>query len=156
MAKIGFIGLGNMGCPMAANAVKAGHDVSGFDIAKERCGAATALGVKIAPSITETVTGADVVVTMLNAGATVVDVWQRAIPHLKPGALIIDSSTIDVESSRRAHAIAQDAGILSLDCPVSGGTEGATAGTLTFMAGGSQAAFEAGRPLLADFVAKLG
>lgn len=149
MAKIGFIGLGNMGAPMAANAVKAGHEVRGYDIAAARCAEAASHGVTIARGIADAVDGAEIVVTMLNAGATVVDVWGRAAPHMSAGALIIDCSTVDVESARRAHAIARDAGLLSLDAPVSGGTEGATAGTLTFMVGGSDPAFEVGRPLLA-------
>ncbi|GLK79521.1 3-hydroxyisobutyrate dehydrogenase [Methylopila turkensis] len=149
MAKIGFIGLGNMGAPMAANAVRAGHAVHGYDIAAARCAEAAAHGVEIAADVGDAASGADIVVTMLNAGATVVDVWTRVAPRLAPGALMIDSSTIDVDSARRAHAVAAEAGLLSLDAPVSGGVEGATAGTLTFMVGGSDEAFAKGQPLLA-------
>ncbi len=154
-ARIGFIGLGNMGGPMAANAAKAGYRVRGYDISDARRVAAAAQGIEIADTLEDCVADAEIVVTMLTAGATVVDVWQRVVPHLAPGSLIIDSSTIDVASARQAHGMAAEAGLLSLDAPVSGGTEGATAGTLTFMVGGATPAFEAGRPLLATMGRKI-
>lgn len=149
MARIGFIGLGNMGAPMAANAVKAGHTVRGFDVSPARCEIAAKDGVVIASSVADAAKGADVFITMLSSGAIVLDVWRQAIPHLAPGALAIDSSTVDVDSSRAAHALADKAGLQSLDAPVSGGTQGAAAATLTFMAGGSKEAFAKAQPLLA-------
>lgn len=148
MAIVAFIGLGNMGTPMAANAVKAGHAVRGYDISAERRDVAATHGVAVSRELADAAAGADIVVTMLNAGPSVIEVWSRAVAVMKTGGLIIDCSTIDVESSRRAHGIAHEAGMLSLDAPVSGGVEGATAGTLTFMVGGEAAAFDAGLPLL--------
>ena len=148
MSAIAFIGLGNMGGPMAANLVKAGHRVIGFDLAETLLQSAAANGVAIAASARQTVGDADVVVTMLPAGRHVVSVWSDILPAARPGVLFIDSSTIDVESARRAHEAAAAAGMSSLDAPVSGGVGGASAGTLTFMAGGSEAAFAAGKPIL--------
>ncbi|MBN8915385.1 3-hydroxyisobutyrate dehydrogenase [Xanthobacter flavus] len=149
MAHIVFIGLGNMGRPMAANLQKANHSVTGFDLSAEARAAAAEAGLKVAASEDGLFAGADVVITMLPSGAAVREVWSRAVPQMAPGALMIDSSTIDVTSSRAAHDLAATAGLLSLDAPVSGGTEGATAGTLTFMAGGTDEAFAVGQPLLA-------
>jgi len=148
MTKIAFIGLGNMGGPMAANLVKAGHQVAGFDLAAASCDAAKADGVAIANSAIDAVQGAGVVVTMLPAGKHVLAVWNEILPHAAPGSLIIDCSTIDVESAVQAHALAAKGGIASIDAPVSGGTGGAKAATLTFMAGGSEAAFAAAKPVL--------
>ncbi|MCJ8143926.1 3-hydroxyisobutyrate dehydrogenase [Ancylobacter sp. A5.8] len=148
MAVVAFIGLGNMGAPMAANALKAGHAVRGYDISAERRAVAARLGIEVSQELAEAAQGADIVLTMLNAGPAVIEVWARALPAMKPGGLIIDCSTIDVDSSRRAHAQAREAGRLSLDAPVSGGVEGATAGTLTFMVGGDEAAFAEGRAFL--------
>ncbi|MGL4729877.1 MAG: 3-hydroxyisobutyrate dehydrogenase [Bosea sp. (in: a-proteobacteria)] len=149
MTTIAFIGLGNMGGPMAGNLVKAGHAVSGFDLVPEAIAAAKAEGVGIADSAIEAVKDADVIITMLPAGKHVLAVWGEVLGAVKAGALLIDSSTIDVESARKAHAMAAAKGCLSLDAPVSGGTGGAKAGTLTFMAGGSEDAFLAGEPILA-------
>jgi 3-hydroxyisobutyrate dehydrogenase len=148
MATIAFIGLGNMGGPMAANLVKAGHKVVGFDLVKTSLDQAKADGAIIADSAATAVMGADVVITMLPAGKHVVSVWSDIIPSVTKGALIIDCSTIDVESSRQAHGLASKASVLSVDAPVSGGTGGAKGGTLTFMAGGDAKAFAAAKPVL--------
>jgi 3-hydroxyisobutyrate dehydrogenase len=152
MAVIGFIGLGNMGGPMAANLIKAGHTVTGYDLNPEALRALTAAGGKAASSAAEAATGASVVITMLPAGEHVRDVWLHqgglieAVKAAKP--LLIDSSTIDVESARVVTAEAEKAGLTMLDAPVSGGTIGAQNGTLTFMCGGSPEAFEAAKPIL--------
>ena len=148
MANIAFIGLGNMGGPMAANLVKAGEKVTGFDLVEASRNQAKADGAGIADSAVSAVKGADVVITMLPAGKHVLSVYEDVAPKANKGALFIDSSTIDVESARKAHAIAARHGLPSIDAPVSGGTGGATAGTLTFMAGGSDAAFAAAEPIL--------
>ncbi|MDB5511642.1 MAG: mmsB [Enterovirga sp.] len=150
MATIAFIGLGNMGGPMAANLVKAGHSVAGFDLAAASCSAAKDDGVRIAQSARDAVAGAEIVLTMLPAGKHVVAVWSDIVPAMQAGALIVDCSTVDVESARRAHAIAAEAGLSSLDAPVSGGTVGARGATLTFMVGGAADAFAAGEPVLAQ------
>ena len=149
MTNIAFIGLGNMGGPMAGNLVKAGHSVKAFDLAQASKDAAAEMGVGIAGSAKEAVAEAEVVVTMLPAGKHVLAVWADILPAVKPGTLLIDSSTIDVESARKAHALAAERGCLSLDAPVSGGTGGAKAATLTFMVGGTEDAFGKGEPILA-------
>ena len=149
MTVIAFIGLGNMGGLMAANLVKAGHAVRGFDLVAALRDQARAAGVEIAGSGTEAVKDADAIVTMLPAGKHVCAVWAEIVPQAKAGTLIIDSSTIDVESARAAHALAAERGLKSLDAPVSGGTGGAKAATLTFMCGGSDEAFAAAQPILA-------
>ncbi len=148
MATIGFIGLGNMGGPMAANLVKAGHDVRGFDLVDALREEAGRFGVKVSTSSEAVVEDADVIVTMLPAGTHVRAVWKQICALAKRGALMIDSSTVDVESARAAHGMAQGAGHLSVDAPVSGGTSGAKAGTLTFMCGGSDEAFAKAKPIL--------
>jgi 3-hydroxyisobutyrate dehydrogenase len=148
MTSIAFIGLGNMGAPMAANLVKAGHAVTGFDLSEACRDQARAAGVAIAATAREAAAGADAIVTMLPAGSHVRAVWADIAPAAKPGALLIDSSTIDVESARAVHAVASSAGLSSVDAPVSGGTGGAKAGTLTFMVGGADEAFSRARPLL--------
>src|SRR3954466_7804586 len=145
---VAVIGLGNMGGPMAANLVKAGHTVRGFDLVPASLEAARAEGIAVARSALEAAEGADVVVTMLPAGRHVVEVWTQLAEALPAGTLLIDSSTVDVESARTAHALAEARGCLSVDAPVSGGTGGAKAGTLTFMAGGAAAAFSKAEPLL--------
>lgn len=149
MATIAFIGLGNMGGPMAANLVAAGHGVRGFDLSQASRDAAAAAGVTVAGSAVEAAAGADAVITMLPAGKHVLSVWSELAPTLEAGTLLVDSSTIDVESARKAHALASQAGCLSVDSPVSGGVVGAKAATLTFMAGGSASAFAAAEPILA-------
>jgi len=148
MTTIAFIGLGNMGGPMAANLVKAGHKVSGFDLVEASKAAAKASGVTIADSAAASAKGADVVITMLPAGKHVVSVWTDIVPEITKGALIIDCSTIDVDSARTAHGLASKAGLLSVDAPVSGGVGGATNATLTFMCGGDAKAFAAAKPAL--------
>ncbi len=155
MTTIAFIGLGNMGNPMAANLVKAGHDVRGFDLMPQNLDTARANGLTVAASAAEAVRGADAVVTMLPAGKHVLAVYADIVPAAAKGTLFIDSSTIDVESARKAHAIATDAGMLSVDAPVSGGVGGAAAGTLTFMAGGAQDAFARAEPLLQPMAGKV-
>jgi 3-hydroxyisobutyrate dehydrogenase len=148
MASIAFIGLGNMGGPMAANLVKAGQKVKGFDLAEASRAQAKADGVDIPESAVAAVKGAEIVITMLPAGKHVLSVWAEILPSMAKGALIIDCSTIDVESTVRAHALAAERGVLSVDAPVSGGTGGAKAATLTFMAGGEEKAFAAAKPVL--------
>ena len=143
MSNIAFIGLGNMGAPMAANLVKAGHAVRGFDLVDAAKTAAAASGVRIAPSAREAVAEADAIVTMLPAGKHVLSVWTDVLPSMTKGALLIDCSTIDVESAKQVHALAAKHGIASVDAPVSGGTGGAKAATLTFMCGGDEKAFAA-------------
>jgi len=155
MTNIAFIGLGNMGGPMAGNLVKAGHSVKAFDLAQASKDAAAEMGVGIAGSAKEAVAEAEVVVTMLPAGKHVLAVWADILPAVKPGTLLIDSSTIDVESARKAHALAAERGCLSLDAPVSGGTGGAKGATLTFMVGGTEDAFGKGEPILAKMGRKI-
>ncbi|MFC3163849.1 3-hydroxyisobutyrate dehydrogenase [Ciceribacter thiooxidans] len=145
---IAFIGLGNMGGPMAANLVKAGHQVRGFDLSAEILKAAEENGVTAASSLAEAVEGADVVVTMLPKGEHVLAVWRELVKAVPASTLLIDCSTIDVDSARQAHELAAGKGCASLDAPVSGGTGGAAAGTLTFMAGGSGDVFERAKPYL--------
>jgi 3-hydroxyisobutyrate dehydrogenase len=140
--KIGFIGLGNMGAPMAANLSAAGHAVTGFDAA-----GVVVDGVAPASSIIEAVKGAEAIFTMLPNGAIVRGVHAEIVAAARPGALLVDCSTIDVESARAVHDLALDADLISLDAPVSGGTGGAAAGTLTFMVGGAEGAFEVAKPL---------
>ncbi|KKZ84761.1 3-hydroxyisobutyrate dehydrogenase [Rhizobium phaseoli] len=148
MARIAFIGLGNMGGPMAANLVKAGHEVIGFDLAASVLKAAEASGVKPASHVSQAVKDAEIVISMLPQGRHVLTAWTDILQSTAQDTLVIDCSTIDVESSRKAHEMAKAAGCLSLDAPVSGGTGGASAGTLTFMAGGSNEAFLKGKPIL--------
>ena len=140
--KIGFIGLGNMGGPMAANLVHAGHSVTGFDVTGKG-----PEGVAMAASAAEAARGAAVVITMLPDGAILRRVAAEVIPAMSPGAVLCDCSTVDVESARAVAADAAAAGCAALDAPVSGGVGGAAAGTLTFMVGGPAAAFETVRPL---------
>ena len=139
--KIGFIGLGNMGGPMAANLIKAGHDLTGFDTA------AAPEGIPLAASAALAAKDADVVITMLPNGAILGSVTAEIHLAMKAGALHLDCSTVDVESARSAAQSAENTGLLAVDAPVSGGIGGATNGTLTFMAGGSEAAFAVANPL---------
>jgi 3-hydroxyisobutyrate dehydrogenase len=149
MSHIAFVGLGNMGGPMAANLVRAGHAVTGFDLSADSLAAARQAGVHAAASLEEACAGAATVFTMLPAGKHVLQVWPAALAAAKPGALFVDCSTIDVDSARAAHGLAAQAGMASLDAPVSGGVGGASAGTLTFMCGGEEDAFARAGPLLA-------
>jgi len=142
--KIAFIGLGNMGGPMASNLAKASHEVMGFDPAGQY-----PEGVTQADDAAEAVKGAAVVFTMLPSGAILREVARGIIPALGQGAVFCDCSTVDVDSARVVAAEAEAAGALALDAPVSGGVGGAAAGTLTFMVGGSEAAFAKVQPLFA-------
>ncbi|WP_226345662.1 3-hydroxyisobutyrate dehydrogenase [Agilicoccus flavus] len=137
--RIAVIGLGNMGGPMAANLVKAGHTVTGFDVSEAALAAATDAGVAVRPSAAEAVADAEVVLTMLPNGALVLGAYDELLPVAAPDTLFIDSSTISVADAREAAARAHAAGHRAIDAPVSGGVGGATAGTLTFMVGGSDA-----------------
>lgn len=159
MRQVAFVGLGNMGGPMAANLVKAGYDVTGFDLSQTVVDALVAAGGKAAPTVSAAVDGAEVVVTMLPAGPHVRSVYlgdgaqgdggqAGLIAAAAPGALLIDCSTIDVNSARAVAAAADSAGLPMIDAPVSGGTVGAENGTLTFMVGGPDAAVAAARPIL--------
>ena len=148
MANIAFIGLGNMGGPMAANLVKAGHKVTAFDLVAASRDQAKADGAAIAETSVASVKGAEIIITMLPAGKHVLSVWNEVIPAMTKGTLIIDCSTIDVESAKQAHALAAKHGIASVDAPVSGGTGGAKGASLTFMCGGEDKAFEAAKPVL--------
>lgn len=148
MSKIAFIGLGNMGGPMAANLVKAGYSVAGFDLVQASCDAAKQEGVSIATSAKDAASGVDVVITMLPAGKHVVAVWNDLAPVVAANTLMIDCSTVDVESARQAHAKAAERKLPSVDAPVSGGTGGAKGATLTFMCGGDDAAFAKAKPIL--------
>jgi len=146
---IAFIGLGNMGLPMASNLVKAGYQVQGFDVVAAANEAAVKAGIKTAASAAEAVQGAGVAISMLPNGKLVRELYGSGILQaVEPGTLFIDSSTIDVASARDAHALAEAARMASLDAPVSGGVGGAAAGTLTFMAGGEPEAFARALPLL--------
>jgi 3-hydroxyisobutyrate dehydrogenase len=152
MATIGFIGLGNMGAPMAANLVKAGHQVTGFDTAAGRAEALAANGGLAAATAAEAAAAGETVITMLPAGPDVRSVYlgdAGVLARARRDALLIDCSTIDVETARAVAAGAAEAGFEMLDAPVSGGVIGAKAAGLTFMVGGNTEAFERGRPLLA-------
>jgi 3-hydroxyisobutyrate dehydrogenase len=128
--------------------VKAGHKVAGFDLVDASRDAAKAAGASIAATAVDAVKGADVVVTMLPAGKHVLSVWTEILPSVAKGALLIDCSTIDVESAVAAHGLAAKTGVASVDAPVSGGVGGAQGATLTFMCGGDDKAFAAAKPIL--------
>jgi 3-hydroxyisobutyrate dehydrogenase len=152
MAAIGFIGLGNMGAPMAANLVKAGHQVTGFDLVAERAEALATRGGRAATTMAEAATAAEIMITMLPAGPDVRAVYlgdSGVLAHVRKDTLLVDCSTIDVEIARAVAAAAAAAGFDMLDAPVSGGVIGAETASLTFMVGGDVEAFERGRPLLA-------
>ncbi|SIO08455.1 3-hydroxyisobutyrate dehydrogenase [Rhodovulum sp. ES.010] len=140
--KVGFIGLGNMGAPMAANLAKAGHDVIGFDLA-----APGPEGVATAANVAEATRDREVVITMLPNGDILRSVAAEILPVMEKGAVLLDCSTVDVDSARAVAAEAEAAGVMAVDAPVSGGVGGATAGTLTFMAGGPEEAFAKVKPL---------
>ncbi|MBV1706588.1 MAG: 3-hydroxyisobutyrate dehydrogenase [Hyphomicrobiales bacterium] len=155
MARIGFIGLGNMGGPMAANLVKAGHEVAGFDLVPFLCDEARNNGLLVAASARAAAQDRDIVITMLPAGAHVRSCWLDIVPAAAPKTLMIDCSTIDVDSARAAHDVAAKAGLASIDAPVSGGTGGAKAGTLTFMCGGAAEALARATPVLENMGRKI-
>lgn len=152
--KIAFLGLGHMGLPMAKNLAATGHEVVGFDVAPAAVAAAGEAGLTTADSGTDAATGADVVITMFQTGAQVLDAYRGAgggpglLEVAASGALFIDCSTIAVDEARAAHTLAEEAGRRSLDAPVSGGVVGAENATLAFMVGGTDEDFEAARPLL--------
>src|SRR3954462_1932199 len=151
MARIGFIGLGNMGLPMAQNLIKAGHQVEGVDVTQAATDKLKAAGGAVVETAKIAAARADVVITMLPAGQHVREVYLGAggiIENANAGTLLIDCSTIDVESARAVAAAADERGLLMLDAPVSGGVGGAAAGTLTFMVGGPERAFARAESIL--------
>jgi 3-hydroxyisobutyrate dehydrogenase len=159
--RVAVVGLGNMGGPMAANLVKAGHRVTGFDLVPSAVEAAAATGVTVAASGADAVRDADIVLTMLPAGRHVLSAYQGSdgveglLAAARPGAVFIDSSTIDVADARAAAAAATAAGHRALDAPVSGGTVGAAAGTLTFMVGATDQDFAEVAPVLSAMARKV-
>ncbi|MDF2780582.1 MAG: 3-hydroxyisobutyrate dehydrogenase [Geminicoccaceae bacterium] len=153
MSAIGFIGLGNMGLPMARNLARAGHRLRAFDVVPASVEQAVAAGAIAATSSADASAGAEVVITMLPEGRHVREVYLGAagvIAHAEPGALLIDCSTIDVETARAVNGAAGERGFEVLDAPVSGGVAGAEKATLTFMVGGSEAGVARARPVLAQ------
>ena len=146
---VGFVGLGHMGGPMAANLAKAGYVVKGFDLVPAALEQARRDGITVVESAALAATDADVVVTMLPSGKHVLDLYEGGLlTAARQGTLFVDSSTIDVADARAAHELAEQAGHRSVDAPVSGGVMGAAAGTRAFMVGGADEDFEAARPLL--------
>ena len=150
MARVGFIGLGNMGGGMAANLAKKGHDVHAFDLSSEALDKAKAAGCSPAATLAEATDGVEAVVTMLPAGSHVEQVYAELFGKVPPAAILIDCSTIDVATARRVAEQALAKGLTAVDAPVSGGIGAANAGTLTFMVGGTQAGFDAARDFLSD------
>ncbi|MEG8039758.1 3-hydroxyisobutyrate dehydrogenase [Sphingomonas sp. LR60] len=150
MARVGFIGLGNMGGGMAANLAKKGHDVRAFDLSAAALDAAKAAGCLPVASAHEAADGAEAVVTMLPAGSHVAQVYAESLSDVAVDTVLIDCSTIDLATARRIASEAAARGIAAVDAPVSGGIAAAQAGTLTFMVGGPAAAFERARPFLED------
>ena len=152
--RVAFLGLGHMGLPMARNLVGAGHDVVGFDVVPGAREAARAAGLRVVNAATDAVADAEVVITMFAAGHQVIDAYRGGAgrPGLHAaapgGILFVDCSTIAVDEARAAHALAEAAGLRSVDAPVSGGVVGAENATLTFMVGGARADVDAARPLL--------
>lgn len=158
MAKIGFVGLGHMGLPMAINLINAGHQVTGYDLEQSALHELSTRGGFIAQNLHEVASEKSIVLTMLQTGQQVIQVCQgkEGLFHsMSPGALFIDCSTIDVASAREVHHLAKINTILAVDAPVSGGTAGAAAATLTFMVGGEELAFQAAQPLLASLGKKI-
>ena len=152
MARIGFVGLGHMGLPMAINLVKAGHQVTGYDLQQSALDQFSKTGGLIAPALKDTAKDQDILITMLQTGQQVLHVClgvDGLFNKAKKGALFIDCSTIDVQTSREIHQIANENHLLSVDAPVSGGVAGANAGTLTFMVGGDDEAYSIAQPILA-------
>ncbi|WP_024794766.1 3-hydroxyisobutyrate dehydrogenase [Tomitella biformata] len=155
MTTIAFLGLGHMGGPMAANLVKAGHTVRGFDPVPAACEHAASEGVAIQVSAREAVTGADVIITMLPNGKLLLDLYTEILSGAPASTLLIDCSTVDVADAREAESRAASSGHRMVDAPVSGGVVGATAATLTFMVGGDDANFAAAEPILAAMGKKI-
>ena len=151
MARIGFIGLGNMGGPMAANLVKAGHSVAAFDLSAERVAAAVSAGAEAAPDARAALSGSEIVITMLPSGREAEAVYlgpAGLIAQAGAGTLLVDCSTIDVATARRLNGEAAGRGLVLLDAPVSGGVAGAAAASLTFMVGGPAEGFARAEPIL--------
>ena len=155
MTTIAFLGLGNMGGPMAANLVSAGHTVHGFDPVTALKEAAAAKGATMFDAAADAVAGADVVITSLPNGDIVKSVYAEVVPAATSGALLIDTSTISVDDARAVNAKATERGLAQIDAPVSGGIKGATAGTLAFMVGGDESAFERAKPVLDPLAGKM-
>jgi 3-hydroxyisobutyrate dehydrogenase len=155
MSTVAFLGLGNMGGPMAANLAVAGHQVHAFDLVPALKTAAEGKGAKVFDSGAEAVAEADVVITSLPNGAIVKACYAEVLPAAKAGTLFIDTSTISVDDARSINASATELGFAQLDAPVSGGVKGATAGTLAFMVGGTDDAVERARPILEPMAGKI-
>ena len=155
MTTIAFLGLGNMGAPMSANLVAAGHTVRGFDPVPAPAAAAAAKGVAVFDSAAHAVAEADVVITMLPNGDVVKRCYAEILSAARSGALFIDSSTISVNDAREVHSLAESHGVSQLDAPVSGGVKGAVAGTLAFMVGGDESALQRARPVLEPMAGKI-
>src|SRR5690349_20224842 len=152
---VAFLGLGNMGGPMATNLVAANHAVRGFDPVPAALSAAVEAGVTGFDSATDAVAGSDVVITMLPNGELVKRCYADILPAARPGALFIDSSTISVNDACEVHALAESNGVAQVDAPVSGGVKGAVAGTLAFMVGGDEEALQRARPVLEPMAGKI-
>jgi 3-hydroxyisobutyrate dehydrogenase len=150
MARVGFIGVGNMGGPMARNLIKAGHAVKAFDLSEEAMNFAVQSGARAATSVKDAASGVEFVVTMLPVGDNVRAVFlvDGVLAAADPGTVLMDCSTIDVETARAVHAAAAERGYAMLDAPVSGGVAGAEAASLTIMCGGDKATFEKAKPIL--------
>jgi 3-hydroxyisobutyrate dehydrogenase len=155
MTTIAFLGLGNMGGPMAANLVSAGHEVHGFDPVQALKDAAKANGANVFDAGAAAVADADVIITSLPNGAVVKAVYAEILSAAKPGALLIDTSTISVDDARALHDLAAEHGLAHVDAPVSGGIKGAAAGTLAFMVGGDDEAVERAKPVLEPMAGKI-
>lgn len=155
MSNIGFIGLGNMGLPMAKNLAKAGHIVKAFDTLETARKTANNADIKVTSSTAEAATDVEFIITMLPSGSIVLSVFEEIIPIANKGTTIIDCSTIDVSSALKAHKMANKAGFNCLDSPVSGGITGAEAGTLTLMIGGKEDAFNKAKAILEVIAGKL-
>ena len=155
MSKIGFIGLGNMGMPMAMNLVDAGHEVKAFDTVGAACTAASLSGITTGSSAAEVASNVEFNFTMLPSGPIVLSVFKEITPVANKSTIIIDCSTIDVSSALKAHEMANDSGLTCLDSPVSGGVTGAEAGTLTLMIGGDKKTFNVAKSILEAVGGKL-
>lgn len=151
MAQIGFVGLGHMGLPMAINLIKKGHDVTGYDLQASAMEALVSAGGKRAMSLQEVACDKTILITMLQKGEQVLKAYEGSdglLQSANKGSLFIDCSTIDVQSARKAHQLAQEKGLLALDAPVSGGVLSAVAGSLTFIVGGEEQTFKMALPIL--------
>lgn len=158
MARIAFIGLGNMGRPMCENLTKAGHDVVGYDVVAAARAAYAAAGGRVADTLAKALAEADTVISMIPTGKHVRAAYEGeggVLALARPGTMLIDCSTIDVESARAVSKAAAEAGLVMVDAPVSGAVPAAQAGTLTFMVGGTAEGFERARPVLAAMGPKI-